>query len=206
MGPQFRREIIEAVVAAAKDYGYVTAAHAHGPEGMKRAVLGGINSIGHGTFMTEEIMELMKERGTYYVPTISAGKYVYEKATKDSLFYPAIIRPKAISIGPRIQETFSAGYKAGVNIAFGTDTGVTAHGDNLKELQYMVEAGMPAYEAIKSGTVGSSQLLRIDDVFGTIETNRMADIIGVKGNPLDNITLMQNVSFVLKDGIVYKNE
>ncbi len=130
---------------------------------------------------------------------------VYEKAKKEPHYFPAIIRSKALTIGPLITETFAKAFKAGVNIAFGTDTAVSPHGDNLKELQYMVEAGMPAYEAIKSGTVGSSRLLRIDDKFGTIEDGKMADIIAGDGNPLDDITLMQNVSFVMKDGVVHKD-
>lgn len=205
-GAQFTIEEIEALVAAADDYGFVTAAHAHGPLGMKRAVLGGINSIEHGTFMTPEIMELMKEKGTYMVPTISAGKFVYDKAKNDENFFPAIIRPKAIEVGPQIQETFSKAYKAGVKIAFGTDSGVSPHGDNAKEFFYMVEAGMPEYEAIKSATVAASDLLRVSEKYGTLEPGKMADIVAVKGNPLEDIKILQKVSFVMKDGIVYKNE
>ena len=205
-GAQFTVEEIKAVVAAADDYGFVTAAHAHGAEGMKRAVLGGIHSIEHGTFMTPEIMELMKQRGTYMVPTISAGKFVYEKAMNDENFFPAVIRPKAIEVGPQIQETFGKAYKAGVKIAFGTDSGVSPHGDNAKEFMYMVEVGMPPYEAIKSATVAASDLLRISDNYGTLESGKMADIVAVKGNPLEDITILQKVSFVMKDGVVYKNE
>lgn len=205
-GAQFTIEEIEELVAAADDYGFVTAAHAHGPLGMKRAVLGGIHSIEHGTFMTPEIMELMKQRGTYLVPTISAGKFVYEKALNDDNFFPAIIRPKAIEVGPQIQETFGKAYKAGVKIAFGTDTGVSPHGDNAKEFYYMVEAGMPEYEAIKSATVGASDLLRVSDKYGTLEGGKMADIVAVKGDPLKDIKTLEKVNFVMKDGIVYKNE
>ena len=203
-GAQFTIAEVKGIVDAADDYGFVTAAHAHGPEGMKRAVLGGIHSIEHGTFMNEEIMQLMKERGTYLVPTISAGKFVYEKAKNDENFFPAIIRPKAIEVGPQIQETFGKAYRAGVKIAFGTDTGVSPHGDNAKEFAYMVEAGMPPYEAIKSATVAASDLLRVSDRFGTLEKGKMADIVAVRGNPLEDISILQNISFVMKDGIVYK--
>lgn len=205
-GPQFTVEEVEAIVSASNDYGYVTAAHAHGPEGMKRAVQGGIHSIEHGTFMNEEIMNLMKKNGTYYVPTISAGKFVYEVATRNPQYFPAMIRKKAIEVGPQIQETFAKAYAAGVKIAFGTDTGVSPHGDNAKEFFYMVEAGMPAYEAIKSATVGASDLLRISDQYGTLEAGKMADIVAVKGNPLTNIELLQDVTFVMKDGVVYKQK
>jgi len=173
---------------------------------MKRAVLGGIHSIEHGTFMTPEIMELMKQRGTYMVPTISAGKFVYEKAMNDENFFPAIIRPKAIEVGPQIQATFAKAYKAGVKIAFGTDSGVSPHGDNAKEFFYMVEAGMPEYEAIKSATVAASDLLRVSEKYGTLESGKMADIVAVKGDPLKDIKILQQVSFVMKDGKVFKNE
>jgi len=174
-GAQFTLEEVEAVVNAANDYGFVTAAHAHGPEGMMRAVQGGINSIEHGTMMTPEIMKEMKNRGTYLVATISAGKFTYEKALKPG-FFPEIIRPKALEIGPLIQETFGKAYKAGVKIAFGTDSGVSPHGQNAKEFEYMVEAGMPEYEAIKSATVEASKLLRVFDQYGTLESGKMADI------------------------------
>jgi len=205
-GAHFTIEEIKGVVAAAEDYGFVTAAHAHGAEGMKRAVLGGIHSIEHGTMMTKEVMDLMIERGTYLVPTISAGKFTYDKALNEKDYFPAIIVPKVLEVSPMIQETFSKAYKAGVKIAFGTDTGVSPHGDNAKEFVYMVEAGMPEYEAIKSATVGASDLMRISDKFGTIESGKMADIIAVKGDPLEDISILQNISFVMKDGKVYKNE
>ncbi len=205
-GAQFTEEEIKAVVSAANDYGFVTAAHAHGAEGMKRAVLGGIHSIEHGTMMTEEIRKLMVENGTYLVPTISAGKYTMQKAMEDENYFPAIIRPKVLEMGGKIQESFGKAYKAGVKIAFGTDCGVSPHGDNGKEFEYMVEAGMPAYEAIKSATVGASDLLRVSDQFGTVEVGKKADLVAVKGNPLEDITLLQNIHFVMKGGKVYKNE
>ena len=206
MGPQFRTEVIKAVVDAANDYGMVTAAHAHGAEGMKRAVLGGIHSIEHGTFMNEEVMRLMKERGTYLVPTISAGMFAYQKAKENPRYFPPMVRKKALEVGPHIKDTFGKAYKAGVNIAFGTDTGVGPHGSNLKEFEHMVEAGMPAYEAIKSGTVGSSRLLRLSDSYGTISVGKMADIIAVDGNPIEDIKEMQDVDFVMKDGVIYKSK
>ncbi len=202
-GPQFTQEEVDAIVKAANDYGMTTAAHAHGAEGMKRAVLAGITSIEHGTMMTPEVMELMKERGTYYVPTISAGRFVAEKARVEG-FYPAIIVPKALAIGPQIQETFAEAYKAGVKIAFGTDCGVCPHGDNAKEFQYMVEGGMPPMAAILSATVEAAKLLRISDKLGTIEAGKLADIIAVDGNPLEDITVLQQVQFVMKDGKAYR--
>ncbi len=201
-GPQFTFEEVQAVVKAAKDYGMTTAAHAHGIEGMRRAIEGGITSIEHGTMMNDELMELMKKHGTYYVPTISAGKFVAEKATIPG-FYPAVIVPKALAIGPMIQETFAKAYKKGVKIAYGTDTGVSYHGDNGKEFFYMVEAGMPAIEAIHSATVSAADLLNVSDELGTIERGKFADIVAVKGNPLQDIKLMESIDFVMKGGVVY---
>ena len=204
-GPQFSVEEIKAIVEVANDYGMVTAAHAHGKEGMKRAVIAGINSIEHGTLMDEEVMDLMIKHGTYLVPTILAGNFVAEKA-KIKGFYPEVVVPKALAIGPQIQATFGKAYKRGVKIAFGTDSGVSYHGDNGREFELMVEAGMPPIEAILSATVNASDLLRISDKAGTIEKGKWADIVAVDNNPLDDITELQRIKFVMKDGVIYKEE
>ena len=202
--PQFTMEELETIVKIAKDYNMTVAVHAHGSEGMKRAVLAGVDSIEHGTFMTPEIMRLMKERGTYLVPTISAGVWVGEKAEEEG-YFPAVVRPKAREIGPVILKTFSRAYKAGVNIAFGTDSGVSPHGDNGREFQLMVAGGMPPMVAIKSATIESARLLKIDDRLGSIEPGKIADIIAVKGDPIADIKLMRDVRFVMKDGKIFKN-
>jgi len=204
-GPQFTQEEIEAIVQTAKDYGMTTAAHAHGKEGMRRAIMAGITSIEHGTMMDESLMDLMKQKGTYYVPTISAGHFVAEKA-KIPGFYPDVIVPKALAIGPQIQQTFANAYKRGVKIAFGTDTGVSYHGDNAKEFELMVEVGMPPIEAIRSATVTASELLNISDKVGTIEIGKWADIIAVDSDPLEDIKVLQDMKFVMKDGKIYKRE
>lgn len=202
-GPQFTDEELKAIIETAKDYGMHTAAHAHGAEGMKRAVLAGITTIEHGTKMTEEVMDLMKQKGTFYVPTISAGKFVAEQAKVTGYYHPLVV-PKALEIGPQIQETFRKAYKRGVKIAFGTDAGVFPHGDNAKEFTYMVEAGMPAMEAIKSATVTNAAILGMSDKIGTIETGKFADIVATDENPLTNIKTVEKVFFVMKDGVVYK--
>jgi len=203
-GPQFTVEEVEAIVKASNDYGYVTAAHAHGAEGMKRAVMGGIHSVEHGTKMTEEIMDLMIAKGTYYVPTISAGKFVAAKA-KVPGFYPSIIVPKALEIGPMIQETFRKAHKRGVKIAFGTDAGVSYHGDNAAEFMFMTEVGMSNYDALKTATVNAADLMNITEDYGTISIGKKADIIAMDGNPLDDIRSTLKIQFVMKDGIVYKH-
>ena len=197
--PQFTAEEVASVVNAAKDYGMWVAVHAHGAEGMKRAVIAGVNSVEHGTFMTEEVMDLMIKNGTYYVPTISAGEFVAEKAKIDN-YFPDIVRPKAASVGPQIAATFEKAYKRGVKIAFGTDAGVQAHGTNWREFVYMSENGMPPIETIKAATIETAKLLSIDMTHGSITIGKVADLVAVKGNPLDDMNLMQNISFVMKGG------
>jgi imidazolonepropionase-like amidohydrolase len=203
--PQFMSDELEAVVATATDYGMHVAAHSHGAEGMKRAVLAGVRSIEHGTFMTDEIMELMKERGTFYVPTISAGRFVAEKSAEEG-YLPAIVRPKAAAVGPQIQETFGRAYRAGVTIAFGTDAGVSPHGTNALEFAYMVEAGMPPMEAIQSATVTAARLLGAENDLGSIAAGKLADIVAVGGNPLEDISELQRVRFVMKDGQIVRSD
>ena len=202
--PQFNEAELNEIVRAAKDYNFHVAAHAHGKEGMKRAIIAGVTSIEHGTFMDEEIMDLMKQHGTYYVPTISAGMFVAEKA-KTPGFFPKIVALKAAVIGPQIQGTFEKAYKNGVKIAFGTDSGVSPHGDNAKEFIYMHAAGMPVMEAIYSATVTNAQLLGKSEVLGTIEKGKLADIIAVDGDPIEDVEAMLRVDFVMKEGAVYKN-
>ncbi len=202
VGAQFTEDEVKAVVETAKDYGFKVAAHAHGAEGMKRAVKVGVSSIEHGTFMDDETMALMKKYGTYYVPTITAGKSVADSA-KIPNYYPPLVVPKALATGPKIQATFAKAYKEGVKIAFGTDAGVFAHGKNYMEFIYMTEVGMPPIEAIKAATFYAADLLGEANL-GSIEKGKWADVVAVKGDPLKDITLMKNISFIMKDGKVYK--
>ena len=203
--PQFTIEEIKAICETAKDYGMYVAAHAHGDEGMRRAIIGGVKTIEHGTYMSIGTMELMKKHNAYLVPTITAGKEVAEKA-KIAGFYPDIVVPKALAVGPQIQGTFASAYKKGVGIAFGTDAGVFKHGNNGKEFGFMVEAGMPAMETIQSATVTNAMLLNMESEIGQIKKGFYADIIAVDDDPTKNIATMENVVFVMKDGKVYKNE
>lgn len=203
--PQFTVEEVAAVVAAARDYGFKVAAHAHGAEGMKRAVLGGVDSIEHGTLMTDEVMRLMKRQGTWYVPTIFAGRFVAEKA-EVSGYFSDLVRPKAAAIGPKIQETFARAYAAGLKIAFGTDCGVCPHGENWREFGFMIEAGMPPMKAIQSATVSAAELLGEADRLGAIEPGKLADIIAIPGDPLADADRFGRVSFVMKGGVVYRHD
>lgn len=201
--PQFTIEEIRAITETAKDYGMHVAAHAHGDEGMQRAVKGGVKTIEHGTYMSEETMDIMIKYDAYLVPTITAGKEVESKA-KIKGYYPEIIVPKALAIGPKIQGTFGKAYKRGVGIAFGTDAGVFEHGKNGKEFGYMVEAGMPAIETIQSATTTNAMILNMTSEIGSIEVGKLADIIAVDDDPTENIHTMENVIFVMKDGVIYK--
>jgi len=204
MNAQFKDDELKAIVETAKDYGFTVAVHAHGKEGMERAIKAGVHSIEHGTFMDDNTMKLMKQHGTYFVPTISAGKYVAEKA-KVPGFFPEMVRLKAAAIGPLIQQTFARAYKAGVKIAFGTDAGVGMHGDNWQEFVFMTEAGMPALAAIQSATIEGARLLGVEQNMGSLKVGKIADIIAVPGDPLADIQLMGKVNFVMKAGVVYKN-
>ena len=201
--PQFMDEELEAVVKAAKDYDFVVAVHAHGALGMKRAIRAGVDSVEHGTYMDEEAMRLMRKKGTWYVPTISAGKWVGDLAELDNKL-PAVVRPKAAAIGPQIQDTFGAAYKSGVKIAFGTDAGVSPHGANGKEFRFMVEAGMPIMEAIQSATVNAADLLNVEDELGQIAPGYYADIVAFRENPLEDVRVLERPNFVMKAGAVFR--
>jgi imidazolonepropionase-like amidohydrolase len=201
--PQFQQDELEAIVATARDYGFHVAAHAHGAEGMKRAIRAGVYSIEHGTYMDDEVIGLMKQHGTWYVPTIHAGRFVAEKSAVDG-YFPEIVRPKAAAIGPQIQGTFSRAHKAGVKIVFGTDCGVGPHGDNAREFEYMVEGGMSPMDAIRSATSVAAEFLGIQDRLGTLEAGKLADIIAVEGDPLADISRLRAVHFVMKEGVVHR--
>ncbi|AND70092.1 hypothetical protein ATSB10_26380 [Dyella thiooxydans] len=203
--PQMTLEEIKAVVAAAHDYGFTVAAHAHGAEAIRRAVLGGVDSIEHGTFMNEADMKLMKEHGTWYVPTIIAGKYVEQMAAIHG-YYPDQVAAKAKQVGPIIQATAGKAYRAGVKIAFGTDAAVYPHGQNAKEFKYMVDAGMPPMYVLQAATTHDAELLHQARRLGQLAPGFVGDVVAVPGNPLEDITLMQKVGFVMKDGVVYKED
>ncbi|MFV0248766.1 MAG: amidohydrolase family protein [Tenacibaculum sp.] len=201
--PQFTLEEIKAICQTANDYGMHVAAHAHGDLGMQRAILAGVKTIEHGTYMSEQTIELMKKHNVYLVPTITASKEV-EKKAKLKGFYPEVVVPKALKVGPQIINTFTKAYKKGVKIAFGTDAGVFIHGENAKEFSYMVQAGMPPVKAIQSATVVNAKILNMENEIGQIKKGFFADIIAVSQNPIENISTLEKVVFVMKNGKVYK--
>jgi imidazolonepropionase-like amidohydrolase len=202
---QLTLEEIQAVVRTAHDYGFTVAAHAHGAEAIRRAIIGGVDSIEHGTYMDDQDMKLMKEHGTWYVPTIIAGDFVAHKAAIPG-YYPPQVAAKAAAIGPLIIGTAGRAYKSGVKIAFGTDAGVYPHGENAHEFELMVQAGMPALFAIQAATTHAAELLKHDKDLGSITPGKLADVVAVDGNPLENIALLKQVSFVMKEGTVYKRD
>jgi len=200
---QLTLEEIRAVVTTAHDYGLTVAAHAHGAEGIRRAVVGGVDSIEHGTFMDADDMKLMVERGTWYVPTIIAGDFVARQA-KVPGYYPPQVAAKATAIGPLIMATAGRAYQAHVKIAFGTDAAVYPHGQNAHEFELMVQAGMPPMYTIQAATINAAQLLKRDKDLGILAAGKFADVVAVPGDPIADISLMKRVSFVMKDGAVYK--
>lgn len=202
--PQLTLEEIQSICNTATDYGMTVAAHAHGDEGIQRAIKGGVTTIEHGTLMSDTSMKLMKDYGVYYVPTITAGKEVGEKAKIEG-YYNKLVVPKALAIGPKIQSTFEKAYKSGVKIAFGSDAGVFPHGENAREFKYMNEVGMPEIECLQSATITNAIVLGQENQLGRIKKGFIADIIATDLNPLDDISVLQNIVFVMKDGIIFKD-
>jgi imidazolonepropionase-like amidohydrolase len=201
--PQFTEEEIRAIVETAHDYDMTVAAHAHGAEGMKRAIRAGVDTIEHGTLMDDEAIRLFVEKGTVWVPTISAGMFVGEKAKVDG-YFPDVVRPKAAAIGPAITDAFVRALAGGVTIAFGTDCGVSPHGTNGQEFLYMIEGGMTPMQAIRSATSVAARVLQQEDRLGSIQAGRRADLVATDRDPLKDPTALVDVSFVMKDGVVYK--
>lgn len=205
LAPQWRQDELAAVVETAADYGFTVAAHAHSKKGIERGVRAGVTSIEHGTLMDKETAALMKENGTAFVPTLTAIKWMSRNA-REQRETAESIRGEMSRLGEVADETFAMAYREGVWIVFGSDAGVFPHGMNADEFVHMVNAGMPALEAIRSATIEAARLLRIDSTLGSIDSGKLADLVGVRGNPVDNIALLKDISFVMKDGLVYKQD
>lgn len=204
--PHYANDELLTIVRTARDMGVDVAAHAHGDEGIRRAVEAGVRSIEHGTFMSDSTMDAMVRYGTWYVPTLTAGWAVSDSARLSPGFFPEIVRQKALGIGPKIQETLGRAYRKGVRIAFGTDAGVFPHGKNLLEFGFMAQAGMSASAILESATIEGARLLRMQDKIGSIEVGKLADIIAVRGNPLAKLNAMEQLLFVMKEGVVVRND
>lgn len=201
---QFSDEEIRAIVTEAHRLERKVAAHAHGASGIKQAVLAGVDSIEHGSFINDEDIRLMKERGTYLVPTLYLADWFMENHEK--LKIPSFIMDKARMVMPAARQNISRAFKAGVKVAFGTDAAVYPHGLNAREFAVMVKLGLTPMQAIQTATVNAADLLGWSDRIGSIEAGRFADIIAVSGNPVSDVTELERVRFVMKGGIVVKNE
>ena len=201
---QFNDAELDALIATANDYGFKVAAHAHGKAGMLRAIEAGVSSIEHGTYLDDEVIKAMKKHGTFLVPTLIAGDWVTEKSKIDG-FFPAVVAKKAATIGPLLAGSFNRAYQAGVNIAFGTDSGVSEHGRNGEEFGLMVDNGMSAAEALQAATIRAADLLGQAAELGQIKAGYLADMVVVNRNPLDDITVMTDIQVVIKGGQIEKS-
>lgn len=202
-GKQFFDDEFQAIISTAKMLGRRTTAHAHGADGIKSALSAGVDSIEHGTFMDDEAMEMMLRTNTVYVPTTLAGTTVAEEAQKGTSM-PDAVRKKALEVGPQILQTLSRAHEAGIRIAFGTDSGVSPHGQNAREFSLMTEAGLSPMEAICAATVDAARHIGQVNKLGTIEAGKAADVIAVRLDPLGNIDALRDVAFVMKGGSVFK--
>lgn len=203
--PQFNQDELNAICQTAKDAGVHVAAHAHGDEGMQRAVMAGVKTIEHGTWMSEKTMELMKQKGTWYIPTLTAGQAVTD-SSKIEGYYPRIVAIKAAVIGPEIRSTFRKAHRKGVNIAFGTDAGVFPHGQNGHEFKLMQQEGMSNIEIIRSATIYAASVLDQEQTLGQIKPGYFADLVVINGNPLTDINELNNIHLVFKNGEpIYEN-
>jgi imidazolonepropionase-like amidohydrolase len=202
-----RDDELKAIIDTAHSLGMKVASHAHGKPGIDAAIRAGVDSIEHGTYSDAETYKLMKERGTYMVPTLFAANEIYEMAVKSPDKLPPTVAEKAIRVTPTMQHNAVNAWKAGVKMALGTDQlGWRPHGQNAKELEYMVQAGIPPMEAILAGTRNAADLLGHSADIGSVQAGRYADIIAVKGDPVADITELQRVQFVMKGGVVYKTD
>ena len=200
---QFTDDEIRSIIETAHRLGRRVAAHAHGAAGINAALEAGVDSIEHGSFLDARSLKLFIAKGAFHVPTIIAGVTVLEMAQADGLLTPAQIE-KAMIVGVKIKEALARSHKAGVRIAFGMDMGVGLHGQNAREFGYMVEAGMPSREAIKAATVNAAKLLDLSDEVGTIASGKSADVIAVDSSPLDDVSVLERVAFVMARGDVYR--
>lgn len=203
--PQLTQEELNAIVDEAHALKLKTAAHAHGAEGAKRAIRAGIDSIEHGSFLDDEALNLMKQRGTYYVPTLMAAQGLSEQISKGVAIPPPIL-VKANAAIAAIHQTFQKALGMGIKIGLGTDAAVYPHGRNPEEFHQMVDLGMKPIDALKAGTSADADLLGLADKIGTLEAGKLADVVAVPGDPVENIRATEHVFFVMKDGVIYKND
>lgn len=203
-GQQFFDDELNAIMDTAHALGRKVTAHAHGADGVNAALRAGVDSIEHGTFSNAESFRLFKRNNAYLVPTILAGVTVAELADDPDSFLAPPVREKAKQVGPQMLDMVRRAHDAGVKIAFGTDTGVSKHGDNAREFSLLVQAGMTPMEAIRAATVVAAEHLDRYEEFGSIEPGKAADIVAVNGDPLADVSELEDIDFVMKEGVAYK--
>jgi imidazolonepropionase-like amidohydrolase len=203
--PQLTQEELNAIVDEAHALRLKVATHCHGAEAAKRAVRAGVNSIEHGTFLDDEALDMMKQHGTYLVPTLMAVQGLQEQLDK-GIYIPPAVSVKAQMAIANIRKTFQKAITKGVNIGLGTDAAVYPHGRNAEEFHQMVDLGMKPIDALKAGTSSDAELLGISGTVGTLEPSKIADVVAVPGNPLENIRQTEHVVFVMKEGVIYRND
>jgi imidazolonepropionase-like amidohydrolase len=203
--PQLTQAELDALVDEAHALRLKAAAHAHGAEGAKRAIRAGIDSIEHGSFLDDEALDLMKQHGTYYVPTLMALQGLSEQIAKGVAIPPAIRVKADLAIGS-LHQTFQKALAKNIKIGLGTDAAVYPHGRNAEEFHQMVDLGMKPVDALRAGTSADADLLGLANKIGTLETNKFADVVAVPGDPLENIRQTEHVFFVMKEGVIYKND
>ena len=201
---QFFEDELKAIMDATHAMGRKATAHAHGVNGINAALRAGVDAIEHGTYLDNESIRLFKRNNAYLVPTVLAGVTVAEWADDPNSFLLPPQRAKAKEVGPKMSDMARRAHAGGVKIAFGTDSGVSKHGDNAREFQLLVNAGMTPMQAIKTATVNGADNLGKSDVLGSIEPGKFGDLIAVDGNPLDDINELLDVDFVMKEGVAYK--
>ncbi len=205
VGQQLTNAEMKAIVATAASLGRKVAAHAHEAEGVNAALRAGVNSIEHGSYLTDESIKLFQQTGAYLVPTLLAGVSVTEEMNVNPNIPPAIM-DKIKQVGPVVEASFKKALKGNINIAFGTDSGVSKHGTNAREFVLMVQYGMDENEAIKTATINAATLLGMENQLGTITKGKLADLVAVDGDPLKDISELMDIDFVMKDGVVFKGE
>ncbi len=204
LAQQLEDDELKAIAEAAHSMGRQVTAHAHSKQGIEAALRAGFDSIEHGSYLDGETVALFKAKGAYLVPTVLAGATVVEMAAAPNSPLTPAQKAKARQVGPLMMDMLRTAKKGGVKIAFGTDSGVSKHGDNARELELMVEAGFTPTEALHSATIVAAEHLGLSSEIGTIETGKVADIIAVDGDPTKNISVMRNVKFVMSKGVVAK--